>query len=178
MSNITSTGFCFYPCWLYKIESMEWANGNDSDLEKALNWNESLIKQVETLRSKSKRLVGIERLTTLRTFLKATRDHFNTRISLLKMRKLLLVQTVAGHERTAEERQAFQILADEALQAADTWMRTMSTAVVDRGVEGNLVSYAHVIERYIRNCAGLHGTAMPLVDNFTPSVMDAPPLLS
>ncbi len=180
INSNASAGFCFYPCWLINIDTMDWAGDGitHADIEKSLAMNEALLRQVEALRGQAGRCVGIERLTTLHTFLLATRDHFHTRTALLKMHELRLAQKEAGGEPTRAAREAFQAQADAALDRADAWMRTMLGAVVDRGVEGNLVSYAHVIKRFIRHCAGLYGTAAPLDDSFTPSVMDAPPLLS
>jgi len=175
-------GFCYLACWWEIDAKKEMVILSDPDLDEHTNdrrieTTQRAIALLDRLIGQSGRTAGLRSMRFLRAVLLAAVSHHRCVTEMIRMARYL--RTVDRGSMTAEQRQQFQALGDAALGHADRWLAIMADHCVDRGVEGNIVSYHHVVVGYIKGFQGLYGTiefeAMPEYN--VPSSIQAPPPL-
>jgi hypothetical protein len=155
-----ASGFCYLPCWWNSDheKQMTWqARVQEDALERSLPAVGRALELVDVLLQQSRRPAGTQLLQRLRCYLIASRHHFMVSDTMRRMRQCLL--DADGRDWGDTERQRFEALGQEALAHAIQWMDHTARAIADRGVEGSLVSYDHVIITYIRRFLASYGTA-------------------
>jgi hypothetical protein len=175
-------GFCYLACW-WEIDArkdMVVVSGPDfheHTNDQRIQTTRRAIDLLDQLIAQSARPAGLRTMRFLRAVLHAAISHHQCATAMIRMAAYL--KTIDKANPTTEQRQRFQALGDEALAHADAWLATMAAHCVDRGVEGNIVSYHHVVVGYIKGFQGLYGTihyeAMP--EYKVPSSLQAPPPL-
>ena len=172
-------GFCYFPCWWHcdQEKTMEWVGyGPTESPDKAIARAESVLADVRAILPSARRLAGIERLRFLAACLEATSANMRCNGHMHDMRQYLL--SIARTAMTPAQREEYTRLGHLALADAERWMDIMAQQVVDRGVEGNLTSFEHVVIRYIRRFIALYGSE-PFEDDDAYGLdecLQAPPL--
>ena len=117
---------------------------------------------------------GVARLRNLRSFLIATKAHHDAATAMTAMATYL--RSIDRHNMTDDQTAEFCRLGGVALGHADRWIGTMCDAVADRGVEGNIISYDHVVRGYIKGFLGLYGGVPyePMPEYAVPVDLQAP----
>ena len=174
-------GFCYLACW-WEIDpnkDMSPMTNNITEEETAaqLETTRKAIALLDKLIAQSTRTAGLRSMKFYRAILQAGVEHIQAALKVKHMADYL--KTVDRQNMTAQQRETFQALGDEALELAYNWLRIMATNCVDRGVEGNIVSYHHVMVGYIKGFQGLYGTIQyqPMPEYAVPSSIQAPPPL-
>ena len=172
-------GFCYFPCWWHcdQEKTMEWIGyGPTESPDKAIARAESVLADVRAVLPSARRLAGVERLRFLAACLEATIANMRCNGHMHDMRQYLL--SIDRTAMTPAQREEYTRLGHLALADAEHWMDIMAQQVADRGVEGNLTSFEHVVIRYIRRFIARYGTE-PFVDDDAYGLdecLQAPPL--
>lgn len=177
-------GFCYFACW-WEIDSAKdmgfIANGiNEADNTRQIETTQRAMDLLDRLIAQSTRTAGLRDMRFHRAILEAAVAHHHASWAIKKMADFIKnLKTVDRANMSARQRETFQTLGDEALEHANAWLQIMASNCVDRGVEGNIVSYHHVVVGYIKSFQGLYGTiqyeGMP--EYAVPSSIQAPPPL-
>ncbi|MBN1555423.1 MAG: hypothetical protein JXA11_11815 [Phycisphaerae bacterium] len=174
-------GFCYLACWwdVDPNKDMFPMTNNITEEETAeqLETTRKAVDLLDRLIAQSTRTAGLKSMRFQRATLQAGVEHIQAALKVKRMADYL--KTVDRTNLTAEQRNQFQALGDEALADAEKWLHIMASNCVDRGVEGNIVSYHHVMVGYIKGFQGLYGTIQyePMPEYGVPSSIQAPPPL-
>ncbi len=174
-------GFCYLACWweidANKDMSPMTNNITEEETSAQLEATRKAISLLDKLIAQSTRTVGLRSMRFYRAILQAGVEHIQAALKIKHMADYL--KTVDRKNMTPQQRETFQALGDEALEPAYNWLRIMAANGVDRGVEGNIVSYHHVMVGYIKGFQGLYGTIsyQPMPEYAVPSSIQAPPPL-
>ncbi len=175
-------GFCYLACW-WEIDAdksmVVFSNPEHHEHcnDQRIQTTRRAIDLLDQLIAQSARPAGLRSMRFLRAVLLAAISHHECVTAAIRMAGYL--KTIDKANPTTDQRQRFQALGDEALVHANQWLAIMADHCVDRGVEGNIVSYYHVMVGYIKGIQGLYGTIKfePMPEYNVPSSIQAPPPL-
>jgi len=170
VDHIFNMGFCYLGCWLL-APRMGWANWQKEHVLACRDGFLATAERLDALLPLVARPVGLERCRFMSNRLRASAHHCDVIVHLIEMRRLVQAHD-PGHLPEVDKG-AFLAHGRAARAAADRYVRLTAAMMPDRGSEGTLTSYTHVIHGFIERSLGayLGGEVAPV----QAAAVDGPP---
>jgi hypothetical protein len=158
ISKSVCGGFCFFPVWWNgdKMQSLVWVQ-NPEYFPPSWQRIDAMLARLDALLLDVEHPEARTAMLGLRALVKSTGVHSRCYFKMYEMRLALLARANVMAPTDAEQ-ELFLKLGNEAMDYAREWISISTDNIRDRGGEGNVVSYAHVIVRYIHGNMRKYGT--------------------
>ena len=146
VEHLFNTGFCYRGCWL-SPPRLSWISWKPQDIATYRGMLGQIIRKIRGALPQVRGTAGMERCRFLLNRLEASRIHCDV-ITHLRVMREMVVDYDPG-QLPAEKQPAFREHAHTAAALAEAYVSHCATHLPDRGGEGTLTSYEHVIHGVI-----------------------------